>query len=428
LADKAKYWKKQEGKFPMRIAVYWESELWGGSDSHLLTLLKNWPDQNDRFTILYNRNNQGHERISEDLQNLKYVKSVAFSPVFDIVAKHNFINNFVAKFRKILNYMAKPYFFWKMVRKCRKLLVEHGPFDGVLADNGGYPAAWGALAAIIAAKQINLPKRLLLIHHAATKPGIYTWEIFEHFVDRMICRSATDLVAVSQATRQTLIDYRWFNTTINPIRVIYNGIDLQDSGKLGSAPESMNLRQVFSLGDSIIVGIVGRIERVKGHEDLIAGFALLSKEYQQKMKLLIIGSGDSGEIERLKKLANYLKVQNFLLFTGYLPGSSQTIIVQLNLLVVMAKDFEGFGLSIGEAMSVGTPVLATRVGAIPEIMNERVGSLVCPESPYEICDALVTFVENREISKQKAVLAKQHIRKFSAERMAKQFHMLFASK
>jgi len=408
----------------MRIAVYWESELWGGSDTHLLTLLKNWPDQNDVFTILYNQNNKGHERIAEDLRSLKYVKSLSFSPVFDITTTHTTQNNLGAEAQKLMGYIGKPYFFWLMVRKARKLLADHGPFDGVLADNGGYPAAWGSLAAIIAAKQINIPKRLLLIHHAATKPGTYSWEIFEHWVDRMICRSATDLVAVSQATRKTLIDYRWFNTTNNPIRVIYNGIDLHDSERKGNAPANMDLRQEFSLGNSIIVGVVGRIERVKGHEDLIAGFALLPKECQQKIKLFFIGSGDAKEIERLKNLANYLKVPDALVFTGYIPGSSQSIIAQLNLLVVMAKDFEGFGLSIGEAMSVGTPVMATRVGAIPEIMNEQVGSLISPESPYEVSDTLFQFLEDRKSFQHKAALAKKHIRKFSTSRMAKQFHMM----
>jgi len=409
----------------MRIAVYWESELWGGSDTHLLTLLKNWPDQNDEITVLYNHNNQGHERIAQELRSLKYVKSLSFSPVFGIGAKHLPHNNFGAKAQKLLGYAAKPYFFWRMVRKARKLLPEHGPFDGVLADNGGYPAAWGSLAAIIAAKQLNIPKRLLLIHHAATRPGIYSWASFEHLVDRMICRDATDLVAVSQATRKTLIDYRWFNTTINPIRVIYNGIELQDAEREGNAPASIDLRQEFSLGDALLVGIIGRIERVKGHEELITGFALLPKEYQQKTKLLFIGSGDTGEIERLKKLANYLKVNDALVFTGYLPGSSQAIIAQLNLLVVMAKDFEGFGLSIGEAMSVGTPVMATRVGAIPEIMNEQVGSLISPESPYEVGQVLRKFIEGRALFQKKAELAKEHIKSFSAKHMANRFHTVF---
>lgn len=405
----------------MRIAVYWESELWGGSDTHLLTLLKNWPDQNDEFTILYNQNNQGHERIAADLRSLKYVKSLSFSPVFDVAAKHNAINSLGANAWKLLCYMAKPYFFWRMVRKCRKLLSEFGPFDGLLADNGGYPAAWGSLAAIIAAKQINIPKRLLLIHHAATKPGTYTWEIFEHLVDRMICRSATVLVAVSQATRKTLIDYRWFDTHINPIRVIYNGVD---SSQQFANTDTYDLREIYSLGDMTLVGMVGRIERYKGHEDLIEGVSLLLEEYQKKIKLVFIGSGSDAEIKRLQRLAEYLNVKNAILFTGFIPGPAQNLISQLDLLAVMTKDFEGFGLTIAEAMCVGTPVMATRVGAIPEFVDERVGSLILPESPFEASYVLKDFIEKRELFSKKADLAFQHIKKYSGEHMAKQFHKM----
>ena len=410
----------------MRIAIYWESELWGGSDTHLLTLLKNWPNQSDEFTVLFNQNNQGHRRIAPELERLKYVKSIAFAPVFDIGVKYTDRNNLAVKACKLLSYMGKPYVFWRMVRKCRKLFVKFGPFDGVLAINGGYPAAWGALAAIVAAKQVNIPKRILHILHGATKPGIYSWEIFEHLVDRVICRSATDLVALSQATRKTLIDCRWFNAAINPIRVIYSGVDLLDLNKndIASAADVV-LRKRFALDDSLLVGMVGRLERYKGHEDLITGFAFLPEHYRKKIKLVFIGSGNSEEIRRLENMARLLHVQNALVFTGYLQGSSQSLITQLDLLAVMTKDFEGFGLTLAEAMSVGTPVMATSVGAIPEFVNKDVGFLIAPESPYEVCQVLKKLIEDRALFQKKAELAKEHIKAFSSDRLAKHFHVLF---
>jgi glycosyltransferase involved in cell wall biosynthesis len=409
----------------MKIAVYWESELWGGSDTHLLAILKNWPDQGDEFTVFFNHNNQGHRRIAQELEKLKYVKSIAFTPVFDIGVKCRDRNNLAVKVLKLLIYMGKPYIFWRMIRNCRKLFLRFGPFDGLLSNNGGYPAAWGSLAAIIAAKQINIPKRILHILHGATKPGIYSWEIFEHLVDRLICRSATDLVALSQATRKTLIDYRWFNIAINPIRVIYSGVDLSSSNENGIAPDADSLRKRFGLEDSLLVGMVGRLERSKGHEDLIIGFAFLPEYYRKKVKLVFIGSGNTDEIKRLKEMARLLHVDNSLVFTGYLQGTSQSFIFQLDLLAVMAKDFEGFGLTLAEAMSVGTPVMATSVGAIPEFVNNDIGFLISPESPYEVCQVLKKLIEDRTLFRQKAELAKEHIKAFTSDRLAKHFHVLF---
>jgi glycosyltransferase involved in cell wall biosynthesis len=94
------------------------------------------------------------------------------------------------------------------------------------------------------------------------------------------------------------------------------------------------------------------------------------------------------------------------------------------MLAVMTKDFEGFGLTLAEAMSVGTPVMATSVGAIPEFVNQDVGFLISPESPYEVCRVLKKLIEDRSLFQKKAELAKEHIKQFSSDRLGKHFNVL----
>lgn len=406
----------------MKIAIYWESELWGGSDSHLLTLLKNWSDENDQFVLFSNQNNQGYKRISRDLDNLPNVKCVEFLPVFDRISQKEKRLVFTSGLLKFWSYTGKPLLFRRMVAKCKKLLKKHGPFDGLLAFNGGYPASWGVLASVIAAKKIGVSKRILHILHSASKPGIYTFGFFEHMIDRAICRSATDIVALSQATRKTLLDFRMFNVMLNPIRVIYSGIDFEPEK---AENDAVDLRREFGLGDTILVGVVGRIERYKGHEDLITGYSFLPGHAREKIKLIFIGTGEKTEIERLKRISDILGVKEAIVFTGFLEGSPQRIIEQLDVLAVMTKDFEGFGLTLAEAMSVKTPVISTNVGAVPEFVTEETGFLVSPESPFEVFSVLTKLVEEPAHFQQKAENAKQHIRAFSPERLYRQFHLLF---
>jgi glycosyltransferase involved in cell wall biosynthesis len=405
----------------MKIAIYWEQQDVGGVETHLLTLLKNWPEKNDEIVLFSHINDPAFKRIADDLAELGYVQNVSFNLVsfssyLQKIKKVPFYNFF-----KLLGYICKPLFFLKGIYNCRKLFTKFGHFDAILSDNGCYPGASGCIAAIIAAKKSNIQKRMLLIHHAATRPEII-WGTFEHFMDRLICRSATDIVAVSQATRKTIIDFRWIDTYINPIRVIYNGVD----NILPSQKNQKNdIRKTYSLGDSIIIGMVGRIERYKGHEDLILGVSLLSKEDQVKIKLVFVGPVDDGEIERLQRIKNYCNLTNDLLFTGYIPGNSQEIIAQLDMLAVVTKDFEGFGLTLAEAMSVGVTVLATNVGGIPEFINEDVGTLVPPESPDMIGERITDFIRHPNKYQLKAEKAKRHISKFSGQKMARKFHQLF---
>jgi glycosyltransferase involved in cell wall biosynthesis len=405
----------------MKIAIYWEQQDVGGVETHLLTLLKNWPEKNDEIVLFSHVNDPAFKRIANDLAELGYVQNVSFNLVsfssyLQKIKKVPFYNFF-----KLLGYICKPLFFLKGIYNCRKLFNKFGHFDAILSDNGCYPGASGCLAAIIAAKKSNIKKRMLLIHHEATKPEIF-WGTFEHIIDRLICRSATDIVAVSQATRESIINYRWFDTCINPIRVIYNGVDIffQSEKK-----QENDLRKTYSLGESTLVGIVGRIERYKGHEDLILGVSLLSKEDQAKIKLVFIGPGDEDEIERLQRIKNNVNLTNDLLFTGYIPGAPQEIIAQLDMLAVVSKNFEGFGLTLAEAMSVGVPVLATNIGGIPEFIHEDVGTLVPPESPDQVAERITDFIKFPKKFQLKAEKAKLHIRKYSGKKMARKFHQLF---
>lgn len=175
-----------------------------------------------------------------------------------------------------------------------------------------------------------------------------------------------------------------------------------------------------------LVGMVGRIERYKGHEDLIEGISFLPENYQKNIKLVFIGPGSNEEISRLQHLAEYLNVADSILFTGYISGSTQDLIKQLDLLSVMTKDFEGFGLTIGEAMCAGTPVMATKVGAVTEFINERVATLMSPESPFEAGIVLKELIEKRDIFSNKAELASQHIKKYSGEHMAARFQKIMS--
>lgn len=397
----------------MRIAVYWKQHSWGGVDIHLLNLLKNWPNEKDKFTIIHNEGNQGVKHIIDELTEIKAVSFVSFKSIFDYQKK---------KILRLLLYFAKPILFWISVHQAKSLFSKYGPFDVVLSDSGGYPV-YECISAIIAASKLEIPKRMLYIHYAPPKPPVLM-ETFEWLIDRMLCKYATDIVANSLATRKTLVDRRWFSTELNPIRVIYPGVDISSNEM--ENPHHI-LRKKFSLGDSLLIGMMGRVERYKGHEDLIIGFSLLPKKYRSNLKLVFIGSGEEQEIHRLDKLAQNLCVEKSVVFTGYIPGNPLASISQLDLLAGINKDFEGFGLTIAEAMAVGVPIMATRVGAIPEFVNEQIGTLVNPESPDEITEALKCFVDNRELFRKKSVLAKKAIKRYGIKEMALKFSMLFSS-
>lgn len=392
----------------MRIAVWWEQESWGGVDTHLATLLGAWPAA-DRFTIFHNATNPGVKRIAAALAERRV----------ELVATPEWRRKDRSLARRLFDYAFLPLHFWRWIRLAKSLLAEHGPFDAMIADNGSYPGAWTSLAALGAAKQLGIAKRVLLVHHAAAPYSAgRVW--FERAVDRAVQNWATDIVAVSRATRETLVRLRAFDTERNPIRVIHNGIRLPTE-----PPTRAGLRQSWGLKDGeIALGMMGRIERYKGHEDVLLAVSEMPEESRARIRLIIVGEGAVDEKNRLRSMAERLDLAGQIVFTGYIDAPAPSIVSEFDLLVLATKDFEGFGLSAAEAMAVGTPVLATTVGGTIEFMSAETALLVPPESPSDIARALEAHLRDPEAVRGRVHAARGAIANFSDVAMAARFHRL----
>ena len=403
----------------MKIAIIWEQTLSGGVDTHLLNLLRNWP-KGDKFIIFYNRGNNGFSRIKEDIDILKNITYVPYSSLF-----FNNTENPNSRFRNTLTryirYLFFPLLFPLALIQFKRLLSKSGGFDAIIANNGGYPAAWSCLASMLSSRNLKITKRILLIHHAAVRPYFFYAKL-ERYIDKKIQESATDIVAVSLATRKSLIDYRSFDVKRLPIQIIYNGIDT----------DQLNLSSDFSLRgyigvdkETLLFGVLGRIEKYKGHDDLIKAFSMLSDQDKAKAIIVFIGSGLDNEITRLKTISKINNAGKYVIFTGYLKANAFDLIAQLDLLLSMTKDFEGFGLTIAEAMLVKTPVLATRVGGVVEFLDNSVGTLIDPEVPEQAAKKLKEFIKNPEPFREKTNKASKIItEKFTAKKMTEQFYKL----
>lgn len=390
----------------MKIAVHWVQNDIGGVDTHILSLIKNWP-KDDQFIIIYNDDNLGLKRVLNELKKYK-VEFVEFK-----IKKRKYLI-------KLLQFVFFPiYFFWLRLTQSRILKSIHG-LDAIMIHNGTYPGSLHSLAAVWASYKINIKKRMLIIHHGALHGNMIHYP-GEKIVSYMIHSWATDLVAVSRATRQTLIDYKGFDTFKNPIRVIHNGIDIITDHSMST----LQIRDKLKINkNNILLGIVGRVQRYKGHEDLLLAMNEMDNEMITSLSVVFIGNGTKKEINRLKEIAYKLGLEDKVFFTGFLGGVSTQLISQFNVLLMLTKDFEGFGLTIAEAMATEVPVIATKVGGVEEFVDKTVAYLIPPESPSDIAKALTNYIMNNDDFSLRAKKAKQHIKNFSAVKMSNQYYRL----
>ena len=400
-----------------KIAIVWESETGGGVNSYLRYLLQSKAFLDKQVTIFTNSENKGAKFLIKDLEHQKNIKFIFFNSFFVFDRKRSLLE-------KLVYYFLKPIFLIVAIFKFKEIL-SHSKFDVLLCECGNYGVFRSEQAAILAAKKSKIPVKSIVVHHACVKPPLFMGTVFK-IIDYLLTKTLTSLISVSSATKETLLNNsNLLNSGRLQSYVIHNGVPKNEFLR----KNYLNLKLAKNSDFILKIGMVSRLSPHKGHEDLIKAFSRLPFEYQEKMVIIIVGEDDRGHKKKLKNLTVNLNLENKIEFLDYVDLDSKKIILSLDLLLSLTKNFEGFGLSIAEAMSVGTPILATDVGAVHEFFNNDCGRLIKPGEIENVKNLLMDFCDNKKGWDDKAQIAKNRIEKyFSAEMMGSKYMNHFFSR
>jgi len=191
-------------------------------------------------------------------------------------------------------------------------------------------------------------------------------------LERLLPR-ADRITAVSPATAARAADLARLEP--GTVRVIANGID---GAFWRAADEPRDARRPIILS-------VGRLDPVKGHDVLLKAFAQVAARVSGA-GLVIVGGG--GGRARLEALAGELGIGGAVEFAGELAPSGVRARMRQAACFALSSRSEGWPLAPLEAMAAGLPVVATRVGAMPDILEPDAGVLVSPEDPSALAEAL----------------------------------------
>jgi glycosyltransferase involved in cell wall biosynthesis len=199
------------------------------------------------------------------------------------------------------------------------------------------------------------------------------------------------VIAVSKANKVFL--QRLHITT--PIDVVYNGIDVA-----GFLQRSADMDQVASSkkdGETVNCLYLGSIIDRKRVDILLRAFAIARDKFPAA-RLVVVGGGALESSS--KKLATELQLDNVVHFTGLMVQYPFELLKRSNILV-SASESESFGLVFAEAMSFGLPVVACKVGGIPEVVADgETGLLVEANDPEAFAAALLTLLEDSDLRTQ----------------------------
>jgi len=177
-----------------------------------------------------------------------------------------------------------------------------------------------------------------------------------------------------------------------PVSLIYNGIDLE---RYNRQVPCCTLREEYGLPETgAMVGVVARLEPEKGHPTLIDAWPGVLAKYPDAT-LLIIGEGSRHEA--LEAQVRDLGIERSVVFTGRrddVPAVTAALDV-----AVLPSYREAQGLTILEAMALSRPVVASRVGGIPEMIEDgRTGLLVPPHDAAALADAIIRLLTDHPLA------------------------------
>jgi glycosyltransferase involved in cell wall biosynthesis len=183
--------------------------------------------------------------------------------------------------------------------------------------------------------------------------------------------------------------------------------------------------------NEFILLFAGRLVEKKGVEDLLRAFAMLNKSLKDMARLWIVGDGSL--MSSLQELATALGVRDKTEFFGSVPNhrlrdyyAAADLFVGPSI-VAESGDTEGQGVVFIEAFAAGLCVIATRVGGIPEVVDDgRTGILVSPGSPAELAAAVQRLFSDPALRQRLAHNARDEARRiYSWPTIAEEFSNLY---
>ncbi|MDQ2805593.1 MAG: glycosyltransferase [Chloroflexota bacterium] len=241
----------------------------------------------------------------------------------------------------------------------------------------------------------------------------------EIWLDRLLYRLGDAVVVPSAASKRLLMQLE--GLPAHALSVVYNGVDTAQFAGHAVTPA---IRRTLGLDPTaLLIGSVGRLSADKGGQDVLIRAVAQLRQTQPQVGLVFIGDGPLRP--SLTGLAAQLGQTAAVQFTGVRPDVAQ-LLGALDLFVLPSLH-EALPIAVLEALAVGLPVVTTRVGGVPEVVQDGVtGVLVPPGDAAALAAALARLIADPAGAARLAAAGQARVRAdFTLDAMIAQVDQLY---
>jgi L-malate glycosyltransferase len=376
----------------MKICIFTENHYKGGLDTFIINLVNSWPFFNDDMTLFCNSDHPGLFTIKDNLNNKISIKKYSF---FFTNGKYKGFKGGVFERYRVLrgvivllnNLVEYPFLFiWYLLILYKDF--KKSDYEQLLVVNGGYPASLICRVAVIAWKLSGKKSKAVMNFHSMPSNSPKYKAIQEMFVDYLVIKFSKKIIAVSSVILENLKERRLFSQT-NKTMFIHNGIN---DPHYTENKENINNNQDYCL-------MLATFHEYKGHGYAIEAFAKIQSKFPN-IKLLIFGYGKKSEKDKIKKQISELPYKDSIYLGDFIKNPAN-LIKNASVMLVPSRSQESFNYTIIEAMALGTPVVATDVGGIPEVIGNQEAGIVCPKDDIsEFSMSIINILSNKQLAKK----------------------------
>lgn len=265
---------------------------------------------------------------------------------------------------------------------------------------------------ILLLRLLRIRQIIATVHTAA---DIYPNLRLVHFIQKHCVRAFT---CITELAEQSFFGSSQLYTENTPLKrhnhfTIYNAL-----------PAGFSIRrEPRGFSEPIILGVVSRLEKIKGMDLVVPAFARVRAKYPNT-RLIVVGDGSLRA--QMQRQAQELSCADGIEWAGRQPQDRLSDWYGRMDIVLMPSRSEGFGLTAIEAMANGCVVVASRTGGLPEVVRDReVGLLHKPESINDMVVKIDSLLGNTDLLSRYSTAALAYVGRYSFDRYSQLFNDLY---
>ncbi len=304
--------------------------------------------------------------------------------------------------------------FWMIIRHRIQTVVAQSPYEGFIAALAIKCAGCLGYRVRLVVEVHGDFEESLFLYRSIRFPGLHRFLMGR--AARYSISHADLLRAVSNSTREQLHEWAPGTTTVK----FRTWTDIETFLRSDARTENE---------DTGIILYAGVLTPLKGIHDLISAFALIAEEFPN-LKLMIIGKDENrAYASELAKQVNEFDLAGRVQFTGSLPQAELAGWMGKASALVLPSKSEGLPRVLIEAMATGTAVIGSRVGGIPELIEDGVrGFLIPPGDSQTLAEKLRWILQNPAKARAMGACGRAFVeRLFSTENYLKGYEQIFAT-